>query len=126
MRSGKIIAAFNADIRGNNDKSWMRGLDWLLEHRILPQGGLAVTAMLASVTGPEEAEIAIAGGADIIDMKDPSAGAFGSLPIARIEETLAAIDLRRPTSAVTGDPAMRARGSRRCGQRESRRPASTT
>lgn len=65
-----------------------------------------MTAMLASVTGPEEAEIALAGGADIVDMKDPSAGAFASLPIARIEATLAAVDLRRPTSAVTGDPAM--------------------
>jgi hypothetical protein len=37
VRSGKIIGAFNADIRGNNDRSWTRGLDWLLKHRILPQ-----------------------------------------------------------------------------------------
>ena len=29
-----------------------------------------MTKMLASVTGPDEAEIAIAGGADIIDLKD--------------------------------------------------------
>ncbi len=66
-----------------------------------------MTAMLASVRSPDEAEIAIAGGADIVDMKDPSAGAFGALPIARLKEALAAIDLRRPTSAVTGDPSMR-------------------
>jgi dihydroneopterin aldolase len=65
-----------------------------------------MTAMLASVTGPEEAEIAIAGGVDIIDLKDPSAGAFGSLPIERISETVASVALRRPTSAVTGDPKM--------------------
>src|SRR5205085_11911102 len=65
-----------------------------------------MTAMLASVTGPEEAEIAISGGVDVVDLKDPSAGAFGSLPIGRIKETLAAVDLRRPTSAVTGDPAL--------------------
>ena len=65
-----------------------------------------MTAMLASVTGPEEAEIALAGGVDIIDLKDPTAGAFGSLPIDRTRETVAAVDLRRPTSAVTGDPAM--------------------
>jgi dihydroneopterin aldolase len=65
-----------------------------------------MTAMLASVTGPGEAEIAIAGGADIIDMKDPSAGAFSALPAACIAETIAAIALRRPTSAVTGDAAM--------------------
>jgi dihydroneopterin aldolase len=69
-----------------------------------------MTAMLASVTGPEEAEIAIAGGADIIDLKDPAAGAFAALPLARIIETVVAIKGRRPTSAVTGDPAMQADG----------------
>jgi hypothetical protein len=37
VHTGKIIGAFNADIRGNTDKSWTRGLDWLLQHRILPQ-----------------------------------------------------------------------------------------
>ena len=46
--------------------------------------------MLASVTGPEEAEIAIAGGADIIDLKDPSAGAFGVAAGRTHRETLAA------------------------------------
>jgi dihydroneopterin aldolase len=65
-----------------------------------------MTALLASVTGPHEAEIALAGGADIVDMKDPSAGALGALPIERIAETLAAINGRRPASAVIGDPAM--------------------
>ncbi|MGH6925038.1 MAG: (5-formylfuran-3-yl)methyl phosphate synthase [Propylenella sp.] len=65
-----------------------------------------MTLMLASVTGPEEAEIAIAGGADIIDMKDPSGGALAALPVERINATLAAIGRRRPASAVTGDPAM--------------------
>jgi dihydroneopterin aldolase len=65
-----------------------------------------MTAMLASVTGPDEAEIAIAGGADIIDMKDPEAGAFGALPVKRIAATVAAINGRRPASAVTGDPGM--------------------
>jgi (5-formylfuran-3-yl)methyl phosphate synthase len=61
-----------------------------------------MTAMLASVTGPEEAEIAIAGGADIIDLKDPSAGPLGALPTERIRATVAAIAGRRLTSAVTG------------------------
>jgi dihydroneopterin aldolase len=65
-----------------------------------------MTLMLASVTGPDEAEIAISGGADIIDMKDPSAGALAALPVGRIASTLAAIGRRRPASAVTGDPAM--------------------
>ncbi len=62
-----------------------------------------MTAMLASVTGPEEAEIAIAGGADIVDLKDPAAGALGALPPERIAATVAAVAGRRPTSAVAGD-----------------------
>lgn len=32
----KRIAAMSTDIRSNSDESWLRGLDWLLEHR-LPQ-----------------------------------------------------------------------------------------
>ena len=62
-----------------------------------------MTMMLASVTGPDEAEIAIAGGADIVDLKDPAAGALGALPAARIAATIGAIKGRRPVSAVTGD-----------------------
>lgn len=62
-----------------------------------------MTLMLASVTGPDEAEIAIAGGADIIDLKDPARGAFGAVPVRRIRETVASIAGRRQTSAVTGD-----------------------
>jgi dihydroneopterin aldolase len=62
-----------------------------------------MTLMLASVTGPEEAEIAIAGGADIIDLKEPAAGALGAVPVERIRATLAAIAGRRSTSAVCGD-----------------------
>jgi dihydroneopterin aldolase len=59
--------------------------------------------MLASVTGPAEAEIAIAGGADLIDLKDPSQGAFGALPVGVVGETVKIIAGRRPVSAVVGD-----------------------
>jgi (5-formylfuran-3-yl)methyl phosphate synthase len=62
-----------------------------------------MTLLLASVTGPAEAEIAIAYGADIIDLKDPTQGALGALKRAAVQATLAAIAGRRPTSAVTGD-----------------------
>lgn len=62
-----------------------------------------MTLMLASVTGPAEAEIAIAGGADLIDLKDPSRGAFGALPVAVVRETVKFIAGRRPVSAVVGD-----------------------
>jgi dihydroneopterin aldolase len=62
-----------------------------------------MTKMLASVTGKAEAEIAIAGGADIVDLKNPRAGALGALPIATIRQTVEAIAGRRPVSAVCGD-----------------------
>jgi len=62
-----------------------------------------MTQMLASVTGVDEAEIAIAGGADIIDLKDPAAGALGALPVECIARTVAAVAGRRETSAVCGD-----------------------
>ncbi|HEV7911681.1 MAG TPA: (5-formylfuran-3-yl)methyl phosphate synthase, partial [Methylocella sp.] len=38
--------------------------------------------MLASVTNPAEAEAVRAGGADIIDLKDPAKGALGALDAA--------------------------------------------
>lgn len=62
-----------------------------------------MTKMLASVTGKAEAEIAIAGGADIIDLKDPKKGALGAVSIATIRQTVAAVGARRETSAVCGD-----------------------
>jgi dihydroneopterin aldolase len=62
-----------------------------------------MTLMLASVTGPAEAELVLAAGADIIDMKDPSAGALGALSPEIVRESVARLAGRRPTSAVTGD-----------------------
>ncbi|TIQ75182.1 MAG: dihydroneopterin aldolase, partial [Mesorhizobium sp.] len=38
-----------------------------------------MTRMLASVTGVDEAEIALSGGVDIVDLKDPKAGALGAV-----------------------------------------------
>lgn len=62
-----------------------------------------MTNMLASVTGAAEAEIALSGGADIIDLKDPRSGALGALDVATIRKTVATVGGRRPTSAVCGD-----------------------
>ena len=62
-----------------------------------------MTRMLASVTDGAEAEIAVAGGADIIDIKDPAKGALGALPPLEVAAIVAAIAGRRPSSAVTGD-----------------------
>lgn len=62
-----------------------------------------MTKMLASVTGPEEAGIALRAGADIIDLKDPSTGALGAVPAETIRATLTAVAGRKPVSAVSGD-----------------------
>ena len=59
--------------------------------------------MLASVTGPDEAEAALAGGADIIDLKNPARGALGALDPAVVRAAVERIAGRRPCSAVTGD-----------------------
>jgi dihydroneopterin aldolase len=62
-----------------------------------------MTKMLASVTGVEEAEIALSGQVDIIDLKNPAAGALGAVTLDTIRETVRAVAGRRPVSAVAGD-----------------------
>lgn len=62
-----------------------------------------MTKLLASVTGPEEAEIALSGGADIIDLKDPARGALGAVTPEVLAATIAAVAGRRQVSAVAGD-----------------------
>lgn len=62
-----------------------------------------MTLFLASVTGPEEADLALAHGADIIDLKDPARGALGALAPEVVRATVKRIAGRRPTSVVTGD-----------------------
>lgn len=62
-----------------------------------------MTLMLASVTNEAEADVALAGGADIIDLKDPSKGALGALDARQVARIVAHIAGRTKTSAVTGD-----------------------
>ncbi|MCF6119471.1 dihydroneopterin aldolase [Mesorhizobium muleiense] len=62
-----------------------------------------MTRMLASITGVDEAEIALSGGADIIDLKDPKAGALGAVSTQTIRRTISLIAGRAPVSAVCGD-----------------------
>jgi len=64
--------------------------------------------MLASVTSPAEARVCLGAGADIIDAKDPSAGALGAFSVARvtaIAAEIAASETRpaRAVSATVGD-----------------------
>jgi (5-formylfuran-3-yl)methyl phosphate synthase len=65
-----------------------------------------MTGLLASVNSADEADMALAGGADLIDFKDPSQGALGALPPAVIAAALARIGGRRISSATTGDVPM--------------------
>jgi dihydroneopterin aldolase len=62
-----------------------------------------MTKMLASVADLAETEIAVAGGADIIDLKDPKAGALGAIATEAIRQAVRQVAGRRETSAVCGD-----------------------
>jgi dihydroneopterin aldolase len=62
-----------------------------------------MTAMLASVRTTEEALLALAGGADIIDLKDPAHGALGALDQPTARTIVAAIGGRTRLSATVGD-----------------------
>jgi len=62
-----------------------------------------MTLFLASVTGAEEAAVAVAHGADIVDLKDPARGALGALSEETVRAAVAGIAGKRPVSAVIGD-----------------------
>ena len=59
--------------------------------------------MLASVADLTELEDAIRLGADLVDLKDPAAGALGAWPRDRLREAVARTARRRPLSATVGD-----------------------
>lgn len=58
---------------------------------------------LASVTTEAEARIAVAGGADVIDCKNPSEGALGALPHEIVAAVRRAVPEHIPVSATIGD-----------------------
>lgn len=62
-----------------------------------------MTRLLVSVRTPQEALIALEAGADIIDLKDPAAGALGALPPEVAREIVSLIDGKVPVSATIGD-----------------------
>lgn len=59
--------------------------------------------LLVSVADPEEAVAAVAGGADIVDAKNPSLGALGPVAPAALGAIVAAVAGRRPVSAAAGE-----------------------
>ena len=77
-----------------------------LTQPILPK--VHKTQLLISVTSIVEAQIALENGADIIDLKEPSAGALGALPLERIQAIVAYVKNTKQagaklTSATIGD-----------------------
>ncbi len=61
-------------------------------------------SFLASVTCESEARACAELGADIIDAKNPAAGALGALPGERVRAIRAAVPAAVPVSATIGDP----------------------
>ena len=62
-----------------------------------------MTRLLASVRSVEEAEIALRAPIDVLDMKEPAAGALGALDTDVIRAIVKVANGRRTTSATTGD-----------------------
>jgi (5-formylfuran-3-yl)methyl phosphate synthase len=60
--------------------------------------------MLASVTDEREGRLVAALGADIVDAKNPVAGALGALPPATVAAIRAGVPPHVPVSATIGDP----------------------
>jgi len=67
-----------------------------------------MTRMLASVNSLDEALLVLNAKVDIIDLKEPAAGALGALDTEIIKYIMTAIKGRCPVSATIGDLPMRA------------------
>ena len=62
-----------------------------------------MTYFLASVRCAAEAELVLEAGADVVDLKEPSAGALGALAPDVIQDCLDTVAGRKPVSATVGD-----------------------
>lgn len=60
--------------------------------------------LLVSVRDADEAALALAAGADLVDAKDPGNGALGALPVETVRAIVAQLEGRVATSAVAGEP----------------------
>jgi uncharacterized protein (UPF0264 family) len=69
-----------------------------MTHTHPPRPGL-----LVSVRSAEEAEAALAGGADVIDVKEPSRGSLGRADDTTIADVVRGVAGRRPVSAALGE-----------------------
>lgn len=71
--------------------------------RFAPSDRRRKPRLLASVADLDEARIACTGGADLVDLKEPRAGALGAWPHDRLRVAVALVSGRRPVSATVGD-----------------------
>ncbi len=69
----------------------------------LPLARAGTAGLLASVATLAEASLALRLGADILDLKDPAAGALGAWPTASLREAVRLVAGRVPVSATVGD-----------------------
>ena len=59
--------------------------------------------LLVSVATADDARAAVEGGADIVDAKDPAAGALGAVTLARLREIRDTVGDARPVTAALGE-----------------------
>src|SRR4051812_34686738 len=59
--------------------------------------------LLVSVAGVDDAAAALAGGADLIDAKDPTRGALGAVSHAVLQDIRAVVAGARPVTAALGN-----------------------
>ena len=78
--------------------------------------------LLVSVTNADEARVAVEGGVDIVDVKNPAEGSLGAPAPGVIERVREVVPPQRPVSAAIGDmpnlpgtAALAALGAARCG-----------
>jgi len=62
-----------------------------------------MTRLLISVRSATEAEAALSGGADVIDVKEPANGSLGRASAETIAEVMRVVGGRRPVSAALGE-----------------------
>ncbi|MBB3902618.1 uncharacterized protein (UPF0264 family) [Methylobacterium brachythecii] len=60
--------------------------------------------LLVSVRDADEAALACAAGAGLVDAKDPANGALGALPVETVREIVKCVGASVTTSAVAGEP----------------------
>jgi uncharacterized protein (UPF0264 family) len=82
----------------------------------MPQGDLT-PELLVSVRDAVEAEAALGGGADLIDVKEPARGALGRADDATITAVIQRVAGRRPVSAALGELTPDSRADRPAGLR---------